>query len=178
MEATLTESGGRYTLGFERHLAHAPQKVWRVLTERELLSQWFPCEIEGEWEVGAPLRFEFLHGEGDDLPDDQLRGEVLAVDPYRLLEFRWGDSVIRCELLPEDEGCRLLFSEVLPGPSWGARSAAGWEMCLENLELVVQGGTIARFAWNQWRGRFDRYVAQFEPVHGPQDEPPEDFRPE
>ena len=79
MEATLTKTGPRYTLGLERHLAHSPEMVWRVLTEPDLLKQWFPCDVEGEWKVGSKLRFHFLHGEGDGLPDDELRGEALTM---------------------------------------------------------------------------------------------------
>ena len=173
MEATLTQTGALLRLVVERRLAHAPEKVWRVLTERELLKQWFPCDVEGEWKVGAALRFEF-----EGLSEDQLRGEVLAVDPHRLLEFRWGDGVIRCELIPDGDGCRLLLSETLDDASWGARNAAGWEMCLDNLQLVIEGGTLAKFAWDVWRAKFERYKKKFEPEHGPQDEPPENMYPE
>ena len=176
MDATLTKDGNRYKLALARSLQHSPEKVWRVLTERDLLKQWFPCDVEGEWKVGAPLRFEFLHGEGEGLTEDQMRGEVLKVEPNRLLEFTWGEEVIRCELVPEGDGCRLLFAHTIDDASWGARNAAGWEMCLESLELVMQGATIAKFAWSIWRPKFEGYVKKFEPVFGPQDEPPEDTR--
>ena len=49
-----------------------------------------------------------------------IRGEVLTVDPPRLLEFRWGSSHFRCEVRAEGEGSRLLFAETLDDPSWGA----------------------------------------------------------
>ncbi len=173
MEATLTRAGSKFTLGLERRLAHPPEKVWRVLTERELLRQWFPCDVEGEWTVGSPLKFTFLHGEGEGLSEDDMRGEVLTVEPYRLLEFRWGDSHLRCELTPDGDGCRLLFSESLDDPSWGARNAAGWEMCLENLDLLVEGLTLAKFAVDVWQRKFGRYVKKFEPKFGPQQVPPE-----
>ena len=139
MDASLTKTGPRYTLGLERRLAHSPEKVWRVLTERDLLNQWFPCDVEGEWKVGSELRFNFLHGEGEGLPEEDLRGEVLVLDPPRLLEYRWGTHLLRCELTADGDGCRLLFSESFEDASWGARNAAGWEMCLDNLELLVQG---------------------------------------
>ncbi len=87
MDASLTKTGPRYTLGLERRLAHSPEKVWRVLTERDFLNQWFPCDVEGEWKVGSELRFNFLHGEGEGLPEEDLRGEVLVLDPPRLLEY-------------------------------------------------------------------------------------------
>ena len=55
MEATFTKQGERYVLSLERRLAHSAEKVWRVLTERDLLKQWFPADIEGDWKVGAKL---------------------------------------------------------------------------------------------------------------------------
>ena len=173
MDAKLEKNGPMYTLGLERRLAHPPEKVWRVLTERELLKQWFPCDVEGEWKPGAKLVFTFLHGEGEGLPEEDLRGEVLTVDPPRLLEYRWGKHVLRCELIAEKDGCRLLFSESFADPSWGARNAAGWEMCLENLDLLLQGAALARFAVDVWQKKFARYVKKFEPEMGPQQGMPE-----
>ena len=61
---------------------------------RHRLRQWFPCDVEGEWSVGSELQFTFLHGEGEGLSDEELRGEVLTVDPPHLLEFRWSGSSV------------------------------------------------------------------------------------
>lgn len=175
MDATFVKAGARYTLGLERRLAHSAEKVWRVLTERELLKQWFPADVEGEWRVGANLQFTFLHGEGEGLPEEELRGEVLRVLRPRLLEFRWGKHIIRSEVIEDGDGCRLLFSETLDDPSWGARNAAGWELCLDSLETILKGGTLVKFAWDVWRAKFRRYVKKFEPEFGPQGEPPENL---
>lgn len=175
MDAEITQAGGRFTLSLERNLPHSPEKVWRVLTERELLKQWFPCDVEGEWKVGAKLRFTFLHGEAEGLSEDDLRGQVVTVDPPRLLEFLWGGHLIRSELIPEGDGCRLLFSEVLVDVSMGARSASGWEMCLENLDLILEGASAARFALDVWRAKYARYVKKFEPLFGPQEQVPESY---
>ena len=174
MDATLEREGRRYVLKVERRLAHPPNKVWRTLTERELLRQWFPCDVEGEWKEGAELRFVFLHGEGEGLPDEDLRGEVLTVQPPVLLEFRWGTHLLKLELTPDGDGCRLRLSESFEDPSWGARNAAGWEMCLENLELLIEGAALVKFAAGVWKTKFKRYVEKFEPAVGPQQGPPED----
>jgi uncharacterized protein YndB with AHSA1/START domain len=170
-DATLETDGPRYTLALERHFAHSPQRVWRVLTEGGLLRQWFPCDVEGGWEVGAPLRFIFLHGEGDGLPEDDLRGEVLDVDEPWLLEFRWGKHLLKYELQADGEGCRFRLSESFDDPSWGARNAAGWEMCLENLDLVIEGVGVLKFAADAWQTKYSRYVRKFEPVFGRQQDP-------
>lgn len=173
MDASFEPHGERYRLTFERKLKHPPEKVWRVLTERELLRQWFPADIEGEWSVGAPLRFTFVDVPGEGVTDEDMRGEVLAVDPPRLLEFRWGQHVLRAELVADGDGCTLTFSETIGDPSWAARDAAGWEMCFENLEAILQGAAAVEFAWKAWLPKFRRYVAQFEPRFGKQAEPPE-----
>jgi len=173
MDARFTKDGSQFTLTLERRLAHPPEKVWRALTERDLLKQWFPCDVEGEWSVGAPLRFHFLHGEGEGLSDDEMRGEVLKAEPVRLLEFRWGQHRIRCELAAAGDGCNLLFSETIDDASMGARDAAGWELCLENLDTLLQGGAIAKFAWDVWNPKFQRYVQKFEPEFGAQQGPPD-----
>ena len=171
MDATLERSGSGYALMVERRLAHPPEKVWRAVTERELLKQWFPCDVEGVWEVGAPLRFIFLHGEGEGLPDEDHHGEVLAVDEPRLLAFRWGKHRLKLELEAHADGCLFRLSESFDEPSWGARNAAGWEMCLESLDLLVEGAAVAEFAADVWRTKFEHYVRQFEPTFGPQHDP-------
>lgn len=175
MDATLERDGGEYVLTVERRLAEPPEKVWRALTDRKLLVQWFPCDVEGEWAVGSPLRFEFLHGEDEreGLTDEDMRGEVLAVDEPRLLRFRWGTEVLTYELFPDDDGCLFRLSHRLEDPSWGARNAAGWEMCLENLDLLIEGAALARFAAEVWKTKFRHYVARFERAFGPQMVPPE-----
>jgi uncharacterized protein YndB with AHSA1/START domain len=173
MDASVTKQGERYVLALERSLSHSAEKVWRVLTERELLKQWFPCDVEGEWKVGAALRFTFLHGEGEGLSEEDLKGEVLVVEPPHLLEFRWNQNLIRCELVADGEGCKLIFSETLNDSSWGARNAAGWELCLESMETILQAGTLVKFGWEVWRRKFERYVKKFEPQFGPQQGPPE-----
>ena len=55
----------------------------------------FRPRIEGEREQGSVLRFSFPNGEAP--PFD---GEMLAYEPPRLMEFRWGVDIIRIELVP------------------------------------------------------------------------------
>jgi len=167
-DATFTQSDGRYVLAVERHFDHPPAKVWRLLTERALLRQWFPCDVEGDWVVGAPLRFHFSNGEGDGLSEHELTGEVLTVVPQELLLFRWGDHHLRCELVPAASGCTLLFSETLDDPTMGARNAVGWEMCFDALQMVIEGAGVAKFVYEVWQGKFKHYVAKFQPTMGPQ----------
>ena len=55
----------------------------------------------------------------------------------------------------------------------GARNAAGWDMCFDNLELLLRGVMVAKFAVDVWRGKFEGYVKKFQPQVGPQQGLPE-----
>ena len=158
MDASMTKSGEQYKLALERRFSHAMPKVWRAITEREFLHQWFPAHVIGEWEVGAALRFEFQHGEGDGLSEE---------------EFSWGKHILRFELIADGDGCRLLLSESFEDASWGARNAAGWEWCLENLDTILQGGAAVKFVMEMWQDKFEHYVKQFQDKFGPQAGAPE-----
>jgi uncharacterized protein YndB with AHSA1/START domain len=166
--AALVPDGGPPTVRLERRLADPPAVVWEALTDREQLRQWFPCDLVvagGRWQVGAAITFVFP----PEVIDLTLTGEVLAVDPPVLLSFRWGDEVLRFELAPVDGGTRLVLYDELPGGGVAARNAAGWDQCLDQLA----GHPAAAGAW---RPRFEVYVAEFQPVLGPQEGPPEGYR--
>ena len=95
------------------------------------------------------------------------------MEPPRLLEFRWGDSILRYELTADEGGCRLVFSETFEDGSVAARNTAGWETCLRNAETLLDGREPATFDLGAWRVLFEGYVSQFEPLAGPQQGPPE-----
>jgi uncharacterized protein YndB with AHSA1/START domain len=64
-------------------LDHPPEKVWRALTEPELLAAWLlPNDIKAE----AGRRFTMRGAPGTDEPVDC---EVLAAEPPRLLRYSW-----------------------------------------------------------------------------------------
>jgi uncharacterized protein YndB with AHSA1/START domain len=173
MDATLIKNGTTYTVRFERDLPHAPEKVWRALTEREHLRKWFPSDVLGGWEVGSKLQFVFPDDVAGIVAEEDMRGEVLAMEPGRILEFSWGpNSVFRVELAAEGAGSRLILSETIAEASLAARQAAGWEVCLESLDAVLASGEAPAFEMDCWKAPFERYVAKFEPVAGAQQGPP------
>lgn len=169
MDGTLEKNTGgyEYTLSIVRRFEHPPEKVWRAITERELLKQWFPCDVIGDWKVGAKLRFVFPPAQAEGIADEDLHGEVLAVDEPQRLEFIWGTHPIRFALEADGDGCIFTLAERFNEKAWGARNAAGWEMCIENLDLILEGAAIAKFAADQWREKFDHYAEKFRDIVGP-----------
>lgn len=157
MNGKLEESDGRWRLRFVRELAHPPERVWRALTEPEQTRAWFPQEIEGEWRVGARLRFQSKYG--------GFEGEVLACEPPSLLEFGWGPDTLRFELAPAraGEACTLTLLDTLEELGKAARDGAGWHVCLEALDDALAGREPAEDSSSRWRAVHPGYVEDFGP---------------
>lgn len=151
----------RVGLRYERRLAHAPSAVWRAITESEGLRHWFPADIVGERRAGARVTMPFwpesvesfpdeMESAGIDLDDPVLPGEIRTWEPPRLFELVWGEGargdLLRYELEPDGEGTRLVFTTWLgePGPSGHAGTGAGYHGCLDDLEELLDTGSVAR----------------------------------
>jgi uncharacterized protein YndB with AHSA1/START domain len=158
--ATMRTINGKPVLRFERRLRHAPEKVWRAITEPAELAHWFPAAVELEPRPGAPMRFTFPDG----APVSGVSaGEVLEFDPPRVFMFRWNADVLRFELHPDGAGCRLVFTQTLGGGRIGrlgaARTAGGWDACLANLTARLAG--VEPEPFTDWLGSVERYIEEF-----------------
>ncbi|WP_329312525.1 MULTISPECIES: SRPBCC domain-containing protein [unclassified Streptomyces] len=109
------ESEDLTTVRVDQFLPHTPGKVWRALTEPELIAQWLmPCDFR--LEVGH--RYTMTTAPR---PNTGFSGttaaEVLAFEPGRMLAVRWQDAsgtnradwTITWTLAPEGRGTRLFL---------------------------------------------------------------------
>jgi uncharacterized protein YndB with AHSA1/START domain len=171
MDGQLEQVAGRWQIKFVRELPHPPEKVWRALTEPKHLAAWFPNDIEGERVAGAPLRFVFRHGEAPD-----FEGKMITFDPPSLLEFTWGEDVLRFELRAEGRSTVLTFTDTIEELGKAARDTAGWHECLDLLEYDLNGEP-APFSWGgRWADVHPGYVEEFGPEASTIG-PPEGFSP-
>jgi len=157
-EGRLERTGERWQLHFTRRLPHPPEKVWRALTEPEHLTEWFPNDIEGERKEGASLRHVFRN---DEAPD--MDGEMVVYDPPSVLEFTWGDDILRFELRADGDGTVLDFVDVLEEVGKAARDGAGWHVCLDALEQHLRGAATRPQDMDVWRPVHDAYMKSFPP---------------
>src|SRR5215218_9570379 len=157
--ATLDTIGGKTVLRFERRLAHPPAKVFRAISDPAELAHWFPARMELELRTGAPIRFTF-----EDHDVEAPAGEILEVEPPKLFVYTWGDDVLRWEIVPEADGCRLFFSQTIAedglsgGRPGAARNAAGWDVCLSRLSSRLDGEDAGGI---EWFPLFEGYVERF-----------------
>jgi uncharacterized protein YndB with AHSA1/START domain len=147
--------GDKVAVRFERHLAHPLERVWRAITDPEDLAAWFPDTIEGEFGPDAEVRFPKFIEMG--LPSV---GKVTEFDPPRLLAYTWGPSELRFELEPDGDGCRLVFTDTLPREET-AKNAAGWEVCLQDLEARLAGTEPTGLSEDHWSELHERYAERF-----------------
>ncbi|MBX3200568.1 MAG: SRPBCC domain-containing protein [Labilithrix sp.] len=103
-----TEPSQTESLSFELELQHAPEKVWRALTEPALLAEWLLPVVDLELAEGAAFRFQ-----AQPLPawDGVVSCRVLEIETHRKLRYAWVvgdmDTVVTFTLAPTATGTRL-----------------------------------------------------------------------
>ena len=137
---------GRYEICIDRFIPRPVERVWGALTIPERLAAWMGARAELDLRVGGRYTVWF-NGEED--TENAVRGLITDYDPPRLLAYDWsgaGDANFRWELLPEADGCRLVFSgrclrETSPGVNawWVLGGMAGWLGFLQDLEAAAIG---------------------------------------
>ena len=163
MNATLETANDRPVLRFERRLAHAPEKVWKAITDPAELTHWFPQDVEGTFAPGARLRFVFRGAPPvlDGKVIEDFKGEVLEIDPPRLIAYTWGEDILRWTLTPDGDGCLLVFTDSLADRGKAARDGTGWHVCLDGLQARLDDRAAPD--GDRWTELYERYRADFGP---------------
>lgn len=127
----------------ERVFAHPPEKLWRALTENQLLAQWL-MKNDFEPEVGRKFQFR-----SEPVPNwnGVIDCEVLVVDPLKRLSYRWSsmgqDFVVLWTLSPAADGTHLRMEQSgfkLDQQQAYGGAKYGWQRFFDNLERVVGDG--------------------------------------
>jgi uncharacterized protein YndB with AHSA1/START domain len=95
---------------FEFDLKHPPEKVWRALTDPELLAQWLLPVIDFKLEPGAPFTLKTQPYPGW---DGTVDCRMVEIEPLRKLTYTWTvpflDTVVTFTLTPTASGTRLVI---------------------------------------------------------------------
>ena len=128
------------TIAFEFDLPHAPEKVWRALTQPELLSEWLLPTAGSAFEPGAKFMFKAPPKPGW---DGTVNCRFLEIEKHRKLSYSWVvgdflDTVVTFTLTPTDTGTRLLLVQsgfTQKQNAGGARY--GWKLMGARLEDLL-----------------------------------------
>ncbi|WP_449354476.1 SRPBCC family protein [Virgibacillus natechei] len=156
MIATIDKSGNVPTAVYVRQINYPIDEVWSYLTENEKLQLWFP-ELEiGELEKGDKIYFDLQDGTYEAM-------DILEVDHGRIFAFTWDKNSVRFELKANSFGCRLVLKEYLNEiTDHPAKDLAGWHICLDAIEALLDGTTIRnqRGLWNKWYSKYQKLIKE------------------
>ena len=105
-----TEPSQTESIAFEFDLRHPPEKVWRALTDPELLSEWLLPVAGLELEPGAAFTFRTQPYPGW---DGVVNCRMLEIEAHRKLSYTWVvgdmvlDTVVTFTLTPTASGTGL-----------------------------------------------------------------------
>ena len=160
-EVDCRASDDRWTLAFVRDLRHPPAKVWSALTDPAQLNEWAPFIADRDLGTIGDATLTMIDGETTvDMP-----ASVRRVEPPHLLEYSWGTDVLRWELTATGNGTRLTLSHTLDDRDWLPKVAAGWHLCLDVAERLLDGTPIGPIRGNDaknygWDELHDSYAAR------------------
>ncbi|MFL6548922.1 MAG: SRPBCC domain-containing protein [Povalibacter sp.] len=130
------------TVVVEREIPHAPEKLWRALTQPHLIEEWL---MKNDFAPSVGHRFN-LRGDWGGVLDC----EVLAIEPNKSLSYTWDyahddaafnlKSVVTFTLTPTATGTHLRveqsgFQPTQKQASGGAKY--GWQQFFTKLEQLL-----------------------------------------
>jgi uncharacterized protein YndB with AHSA1/START domain len=161
-DATVVPDGDAWTLIFVRDLRHSPKAVWAALTDPAELDRWAPFAASRD--LGATGDATLIMVDGDQR--DDLPATVHRVEAPSLLEYTWGDDLLRWELEPVGDGTRLTLRHTLRTPDMADQVAAGWHICFDQLDQVADGRPVTAIRGHAamdhgWADLRARYAEKF-----------------
>ncbi|HTJ63017.1 MAG TPA: SRPBCC domain-containing protein [Alphaproteobacteria bacterium] len=136
----LSTEGATRSVVVEREIGHAPEKIWRALTQPHLIAEWL---MKNDFKPVADHRFN-LRAEPQPNWSGVIDCQVLEVEPNRTLSYTWValglESVVTWTLTPtragtllrmEQSGFRTDQQQNYQGAQYG------WKRFFANLEQTL-----------------------------------------
>jgi uncharacterized protein YndB with AHSA1/START domain len=173
--ASVEKDGHKWTLVLVRELHHAPDKVWRALTDPAQLREWAPFDADASLgRAGTTVKLTTV-GAPTPMVSETT---VTRADAPNLLEYKWGGFDMRWKLEALGGGTRLtLWTNI--DRRYMAMGAAGWHVCFDVLDHLLGGDPLGRIVgpdalkFAGWQRLHAEYAKQFgvEPSGGPAGSP-------
>ncbi len=125
------------TVVVEREMPHAPEKIWRALTQPQLIEAWL-MKNDFKPVVDHPFKLSADWG--------SVECRVIEVEPNRTLSYTWAayglESVVTWTLTPAGAGTHLRMEQT------GFR---------DDQQQAYQG---AKFGWQKFFGKLEQVLAR------------------
>jgi len=130
------------------HVDVEPSAVWTGITDPATNSEiYFGARVDTDWREGSPITFTG-DWKGTSYVD---KGEILRVEPERLLQFTYWSSMggsndepdnyatITFRLAPRDGGTELTVTQdKLADEEGRAQAESNWRQMLDNVKQVIE----------------------------------------
>jgi uncharacterized protein YndB with AHSA1/START domain len=161
--ARVDKDGDTWRLVVVKELRHAPAQVWEALTDPAQLREWAPFDADGRLDAaGATVTLTTANAPAPHATETTVR----RADAPRCLEYNWGGFDMRWELEPAGGGTRLtLWTNI--DRRYIAMGAAGWHICFDVLEHLLDGAPLGRMVgpdaitFGGWQRLNAEYAKQF-----------------
>lgn len=161
--AHVEQDGQSWTLVLTKELRHSPDVVWLALTDPAQLREWAPFDADGSLgAAGATVTLTTVGAPGP----QAAATRVTRADRPALLEYNWGGFDMRWRLEPTGTGTRLtLWTNI--DRRYMAMGAAGWHVCFDVLERLLDGAPVGRIVgpdamkFDGWQRLHVEYARQF-----------------
>ncbi|MBN9420804.1 polyketide cyclase [bacterium SCN 62-11] len=159
-EARVEKQGERWTLILVRQFRHKPEKVWQAITDPVHLREWAPFDADASLaHQGATVTLTTIGAQA-------TQTTIVKADRPHLLEYSWGENHMRWQLEEHDNGTRMTLWHNIP-QSFVSMGAAGWHICFDVLEHLVDGNPLGRIVGpdamqHGWPRLKAEYEARFE----------------
>jgi uncharacterized protein YndB with AHSA1/START domain len=161
--ATVEKEGDKWTLVLVRELHHAPDKVWRALTDPAQLREWAPFDADASLgRAGTTVKLTTV-GAPTPMVSETT---VTRAEAPNVLEYKWGGFDMRWRLEAFGGGTRLtLWTNI--DRRYMAMGAAGWHVCFDVLDHLLGGDALGRIVgpdamkFGGWQRLHAEYAKQF-----------------
>jgi len=161
--AHVDKDGEKWTLVLVRELRHSAETVWEALTDPAHLREWAPFDADGSLTTtGRTVKLTTVGA-----PKPMVSETTITrADAPNVLEYKWGGFDMRWELTAVRGGTRLtLWTNI--DRRYMAMGAAGWHVCFDVLERLLDGHPIGRIVgpdamkFGGWQRLHVEYAKQF-----------------
>lgn len=156
---TLTKSETMIIAEYVNEFHRAPEKVWDSITNNEHLKKWMAhLEIVDLRKDGIML-FHYNDGSGK---FEEMK--ITDFEDQSVIEFQWGEDIVRFEVIPTNDGCKLTMKEFINHlTDHTPKDLAGWQVCLMHLSNVItdESREILHNEWEKWYEEYKVLVRQY-----------------
>ncbi|AMM30755.1 hypothetical protein SA2016_0050 [Sinomonas atrocyanea] len=171
LDGQYAEIEGRGLVTFVRSYETGAGDLWEAVATADGLDGWFPSRVALDPDAG-------LVSFSGDPNAEPSSGRILDWEPPNRWAFAWGGDLMELVVEGTDAAAELTLRNWLADSATAARNAAGWHVCLGELEKRLggsrssgpsAGGPDAGAAEDSldWRTLYDGYVAAGLPSGAP-----------